>query len=452
MVIATFNGKSHPLLPKHVKINYFKPKGLFRKFVGGHMFYLGSDKLSARKLATVISILWCVRKAQGKAWHENDLEFIKMAKDQVYRGLGRLVYKYDDEHLVFGLEEAHVTPRKSSGAQVEGGSTGATTIGDAMEAFKSQFSGNPLVAASHRSTMIQKVDSLKAVLSPDRAVSSMGYDELTALVSKLASRPKSAATGKKIAAQTALNLIGAARQFFYWLRDSGRWQEPRGFDRIFRVNRRALLTNRERKDAAKGIETFTVEELAKLWGAANEQNRLFLALALNCGFAQMEIATLRTWEVDLESLPKRIARNRRKTKVYGSWELWDVTAGLLERRLGRTPKNAEELALLTRYDKPYVRYSNGGRSDAIALAWQKLVAKAGVTKLSFRFLRKTGADMIRKIAGLEVSEAYLAHSEKSLARVYSNRDFDKLAEALTTMRSQLSAVFDEKPTEPEAEA
>ena len=49
--------------------------------------------------------------------------------------------------------------------------------------------------------------------------------------------------------------------------------------------------------------------------------------------------------------------------------------------------------------------------------------------------------MIRKIGGLEVSEAYLAHSEKTLARVYSNRDFDKLADALGTMETELATVF-----------
>ena len=40
-----------------------------------------------------------------------------------------------------------------------------------------------------------------------------------------------------------------------------------------------------------------------------------------------------------------------------------------------------------------------------------------------------------------IPEAYIAHSEKTLARVYSNRDFDKLADALGTMETQLATVF-----------
>jgi integrase len=289
--------------------------------------------------------------------------------------------------------------------------------------------------------MVKKIESLKTVLKPDRALASIRHDQLTTLVNKLTSRPKSEKTGKKIAAQTAINLIAAARQFFNWLRDSGKWEEPRGFDRIFRVNRTALLTNKERRHAAQGVEVFTIDELVKLWQAANEQNRLFISLALNCGFAQMEIATLRAWEIDLKADPKHIARHRRKTEVYGNWALWDVTADLLKNRLPYTPKNPEEHALLTRNGQPYVRYVNGNRTDAIGQAWQKLIKKAGVTKLGFKYLRKTGADMIRKIGGLEVSEAYLAHSEKTLARVYSNRDFDKLADALGTMNAELKTVF-----------
>jgi len=49
--------------------------------------------------------------------------------------------------------------------------------------------------------------------------------------------------------------------------------------------------------------------------------------------------------------------------------------------------------------------------------------------------------MIRKIDRMEVPEAYLAHSEKTLARVSSNRDFDKLADALGTMETKLAKVF-----------
>jgi integrase len=428
---------------RKIKLSYFKRKGLYRKYVDGRMFYLGPDKFTAQKLAAVIFVMRDRRRSHGGTWQEEDLEFIQMAKEQLYKGHGRIVLKWGNEPL----ELEHVSMNKSkqggqrSKGRAKGGVSGATTVGEAMESFKTQLSDNPLISASHKSSMTNRIGALKTILDTERALASVGYDQLRALVNKLTSRPKSEKTGKKIAAQTAINLIAAARQFFNWLRDSGKWEDPRGFDRIFRVNRKALQTNQERRQAAQGVEVFTLDELTKLWQAANEQNRLFISLGLNCGFAQMEISTLRSWEVDLKADPKRIARHRRKTEVYGSWVLWGVTADLLEKRLPWTPKNAEEHALLTRNGNPFVNYGSGHRTDVIGQAWQKLIKKAGVSKLGFKYLRKTGADMIRKIGGLEVSEAYLAHSEKTLARVYSNRDFDKLADALRTMEAELAKVF-----------
>jgi integrase len=427
---------------RNIKLSYFKRKGLYRKYVSGRMFYLGPDKFTAQKIAAVIFAVRAVRKTAGEEWQEEDLEFIRMAKKQLYLGRGRAVLKWGDQR--FELEHGSMNEPKQGRQRSKGhrgGNSDAPSVEKALEAFKTQLSNNPLISDSHKSSMANRIDALSTLLDPDRALASVGYDQLKALVNKLAARPKSAKTGKKIAAQTSINLIAAARQFFNWLRDSGKWEDPRGFDRIFRVNRKALLTNKERRQAAQGVEVFTVEELTKLWQAANEQNRLFISLGLNCGFAQMEISTLRTWEINLEADPKHIARHRRKTEVYGSWVLWDVTADLLERRLPWTPKNKEEHALLTRNGNPFVNYGSGHRTDVIGQAWQKLIKKADVTKLGFKYLRKTGADMIRKIGGLEVSEAYLAHSEKTLARVYSNRDFDKLADALGIMETELKTVF-----------
>jgi len=97
--------------------------------------------------------------------------------------------------------------------------------------------------------------------------------------------------------------------------------------------------------------------------------------------------------------------------------------------------------MLTRYGKPYVRYQNNMRTDGIAQAWQKLVAKAGVRELGSKYLRKTGADMVRRLGGLEMPEIHLAHSEKTLGRVYSNPDFDKLAGALRAMEVELEDVL-----------
>ena len=425
-----------------VKISTVPGKNIFRKHVGGHVFYLGTDKALAKTLAATIVMFWRMRKLQTGRWIDpDDFDMISEMKEALYSGTDRVVVRCGEDRITVvndytGRSAKGDRERAASGQPPVAG--GAMTVGEAIAAFRDRVEADSQRADSTRSTMLHKLDALEDHLPLEKPLGEIGFDELTDVVNRLVARPKSNTTGKPIASQTAINWIGATRQLFTWCRDSGKWTEPRGYERIFRVNRRAMLTNAERKRAAQGVETFTLEELGKLWAAANEQNRLFVLLGLNCGFAQMEMATLRTWEIDLKANPPRIERNRRKTDVYGQWVLWPKTVELLRRRLKRTLDNDEELALLTRNGKPLVEYTGRSRKDAICQSWAKLRKKAGVNALGFKHLRKTGADIIRKIASVEVSESYLAHSEKTLARVYSNPDFDKLADALAEMETKLA--------------
>jgi len=131
---------------RNIKVSYFERKGLYRKYVGGRMFYLGPDKFTARKLAAVILTLRAVRKVKGEDWQEEDLEFIRMAKDQLYRGVGRVVLKWGDQR--FELEHGSRTRSGGRGERSrspDGTGGGVLTVGEAMAAFKSQLSSNPLV-------------------------------------------------------------------------------------------------------------------------------------------------------------------------------------------------------------------------------------------------------------------------------------------------------------------
>ena len=86
---------------RNIKLSYFKQKGLFRKYVGGRMFYLGSDKFKAQRIAGVILALRSFRQANGEGWLEEDLEFIRQAKEQVYHGPGRVVLKWNDQNFEY---------------------------------------------------------------------------------------------------------------------------------------------------------------------------------------------------------------------------------------------------------------------------------------------------------------------------------------------------------------
>ena len=90
--------------------------------------------------------------------------------------------------------------------------------------------------------------------------------------------------------------------------------------------------------------------------------------------------------------------------------------------------------------------------DNIASAWFRLRRKLGKrlkNPHSFKSLRKTGADMIQTIAGVEIAQVYLCHTPKTVAQKnYTNPHFERLAAALDIMREQLQPMFDNVPMYP----
>ena len=87
---------------------------------------------------------------------------------------------------------------------------------------------------------------------------------------------------------------------------------------------------------------------------------------------------------------------------------------------------------------------DGQKTDSVASAWKRLLKKvSSVSQYSFKHLRKTGADMIKRISGSEeVAQTYLSHKPTSVSgKHYTNRDYDRLADALREMRSQLEPMF-----------
>jgi integrase len=281
----------------------------------------------------------------------------------------------------------------------------------------------------------------------DVPLDAVGAEQIHALVQHVCSRPKGP-RDKPIAVMTVVTFVQHFRQFFAWLDDAGRWEAPRRFEKLFRVKRRTLMTQAERLKAAAGVETFTIDELAALYAAANSRQRLYILLALNCGFTQQEMAALRCDEIhELEAEHPYVRHARTKTGVVGRWELWRETALALIQRLGETPENDDCLALLSEDGNPLVHYGAKNKSDSVRLTWDRLLnaegVKGRVRPLSFKYLRKTGSDLVRKAAGLEASQVYLAHAGKSVAeRHYNNADFEKVAVGLRKLREYLQPMFD----------
>ena len=280
-----------------------------------------------------------------------------------------------------------------------------------------------------------------------------------------AQRPPKKNSSTAIAIATAENHILQLKMFFKWLhkrRDQYGWAKPSDLADI-RV--RVLETEAERtsQNSPIQVDTYSVEELTTLYQHATPLERLYMLLALNCGFGQEAISALRRNLCWLEKAhPCRhlmlgfsstdkdsfIFSNRSKTKVYGEWKLWPQTVAGLKWQLQRATGDR----LFTRHDGRSLTAQTacGKRGKAIANAWYRLVARAqksdpALQSLSFNKLRKTAGNMIRHIAGGEIHGIFTCHGtpveSDDLADLYSNRPFGKQHKAIENAYERYKPIF-----------
>jgi integrase len=112
-------------------------------------------------------------------------------------------------------------------------------------------------------------------------------------------------------------------------------------------------------------KTFTLDEIRTLWNAASQRTKLYIALGLNCGYRQEDIASLIPEHIDLDA--RMIRRLRSKTGTAQPHKLWTVTAELLRRE---TAPRGSAFALLDANGQRLVRVEirgDGGtkRNDPI---------------------------------------------------------------------------------------
>src|SRR5262249_52990122 len=142
-----------------------------------------------------------------------------------------------------------------------------------------------------------------------------------------------AARGRPVSPETAKNMIKRIRHFIRWLHQSPdfAWRKPEDYEpEHARIGR--TTAERAEKVRSAPVRTYTVDELAVLWKYASPRERLLMALALNCGFGQAEIASLQQADV-FRGQPHGcrpgtgnfIRRLRGSSDEYGEWKLWDVT-------------------------------------------------------------------------------------------------------------------------------
>lgn len=325
-----------------------------------------------------------------------------------------------------------------------------------LRANAAQVSWNHFHSTRHRLKRVCEA------LGRDKPIDDIGKSELLAAVLYFAARPSRQPRPHQdrskvgpVSIATVRIVIAQLKALFAWAADQEdlTWERPRGFDRVFRIKLSRLRTpeeqHREAREMVSGeVKTFSSAELERLFRAATSRERLFILLGLNCGFTSGEISSLRTFEVFAEHDAPYIHKRRSKTGVEARWTLWPETAALLRKH--RAPANCDLRWLLTQDGLPLVQVNQACRRDSIDQHWKQLVVRARLGEwMGFRFLRKTGANAIKRLGGLEESEMYLAHQEPGLNKAYANRNWERLWKCLDGFRKQLPFLGPAWDLEPE---
>lgn len=142
-------------------------------------------------------------------------------------------------------------------------------------------------------------------------------------------------SGRRISVETVISMVRYLRRFLNWLAESNEheWEmDSRAIDRATKLpSRKEMMDVEERKVAASGPDSWTLDELCVLYRYATELERLYLLLGLNAGYAQSEIQHLMKSEIDLDGDPPRIDGVRNKSSKRYGVKLWPETVEALRR-------------------------------------------------------------------------------------------------------------------------
>jgi hypothetical protein len=348
------------------------------------------------------------------------------------------------ESLVASVQrevEAAATASRAVGRSVGG------LLHAALEDFNRHLASK--CSAGQARTQANNVKLLKGHLD-DESLSLITADRIEAVLSYFAKRPLSKHTDRPLAFHTCRNVLIAFRRFLRWLHRSEAygWELPRAFQ-FPRVKITKLPSDRVKKR-----RYFTRSELEILWQYALPWDRALMALALNCGFSKAEIATLQTAEVVRAKGQTFISRERVKTDAYGRWLLWEETLAALAYLKGLR-RDDTPFAVVSKTGKPLNRLTRGGNENqTIKNHWDRLLKRVKADypdfhTLPFKCLRKTGANLVRRIAknrATELASMYLAHSERSdspdtLLHHYTDRPWGLLHKTLRRLRRKLNKMF-----------
>lgn len=282
----------------------------------------------------------------------------------------------------------------------------------------------------------------------DMDLAEFGYSAIERIRDYWAARPNGKRTGKPISVNTVDNHLATLRRFIQWLdrADDYKWESPRHATDATKIELRKLRTDEEVAGQRHGVKVFTLDQLTTIYKHATDFERVLVLLGLNAGMCHAEVLTFR-WD-EIEGVPPTIKRIRRKNGVYAEAALWTETRKALDWRQALQAKR-NSLVMTTTNGNVYTRIMIANTWVTLRKRIERTTGQPCEWWLSFKFLRKTAAQLVRNFSDGEVAGCFLSHGQPvatdDLADVYSNRPFAKVAEALGKVEKQLAPMFDAAP-------
>lgn len=306
--------------------------------------------------------------------------------------------------------------RKTTLSRVKGKVVQSRLVGENINEFLTRKRNN----AKSGDISIGRCDVLRLGLErfqkhfgADRAIDEIDGDCLIVFRDDLVRQ----AADKKISRAYARDVLASTTQWVRWLWTSGRLEN---LPRVLRDRGNAHL--RIAVPTTK-IKTFKVADLKALFGVASPRTKLYLLLALNCGYLQKDIADLKKSEIDLKK--GTIKRKRSKTKKEThtpevTYKLWGETLNLLKKELSKhkelalTNANGERL-----WREWHDEHGTRKKVDNIKTAYIRLLNRKDLAEVQapeFKSIRKTGASLLsgHEVYGRYV-QYYLGHAPRSVA-------------------------------------
>lgn len=461
------------------------------------MFWLGKNEQKAEILCLTIISRWKeLKNAGAEIWDEQSLDFIKEEKNRLYeKGKYKPMAKSSPSKQQDRKSSSPTMPKQSQSSSEPSSDFGKPmALYAAIEKYIGNVKSNMDYSEDWQKGLSIRLNSLKDATT-DMLLIDLTKDTVSSIVDFYRKRPKNKNTGKPISITTAKIQINTLKRLLDHLIDEEIIEPIKGLQKLFKKIK-IKKTQKDITKQLKGNPVFEVDDLVLLYHNANSQLRGYMLLALNFGFTQKEISNMLVGMVDFDKYI--ITRYREKTDftVKAEWKMWDETFAFLKhsikppyayeyklgddgdtilyresfrehwqkhietgieayQRLIKDKLKAENLHVIPEeyiFSRLVYANDNGTKIDNVASAWSRLRKKLGKrlkNPHSFKSLRKTGANMIQNIAGVEISQVFLSHTPTTSAqKSYTNPQFDKLGASLDIMREQLQPVFENVPSYP----